>query len=306
VDWVKLCWGSAVESGAAGEFRWLRGGGFEPTLPALTCMKSFWRICFLVLLVLGNLGVGGIGRAQPVDKPPGGGGPGDGKPKPPFMPKPPNEGGPQKGRGDWRPGDERGDRRGVGDHFGPGGRPPMFGEGFEKLSEDQKSRVREALGKAWGRPEVSVARDRMMKANEEMREAIHSALKEIDPEIATLLASMRGPEPRGGRGEMPKMPDAESPDFPGAVVRRLEMELLAFSPPERREEARKLHERLLESPEIREAVEKLNAAPVRDRVAAMEILRRVYREGVGRELGKAREKREGEGAEFRRPPEEAK
>jgi hypothetical protein len=48
----------------------------------------------------------------------------------------------------------------------------------------------------------------------------------------------------------------------------------------------------------------------------MEILRRVYREGVGREIGKGREKREGDkregdkrdgvGTEFRRPPEEGK
>ena len=187
----------------------------------------------------------------------------------------------------------------------------MFGDGFERLTEEQKGRVREALGKAWGRPEVSEARDRMMKANEEMRDAIHAALKEIDPEIATLLASMRGPEPWGGRGEMPKMPPAESPDFPGAVVKRLEMELLAFSPPERREEARKLHGRLLEMPEIRVAVEKLNEASVGDRMGAMEILRRVYREGVGREIVTGREKREGDkrdggGTEFRRPPEEGK
>jgi hypothetical protein len=64
-------------------------------------------------------------------------------------------------------------------------------------------------------------------------------------------------------------------------------------------------------PEIRVAVEKLNEASVGDRMAAMEILRRVYREGVGREIGNGREKREGEkreggGTEFRRPPEEGK
>jgi hypothetical protein len=255
--------------------------------------------------------VGGVVLGQsgepPRREPP----PGEGGAKPPPMMRPPNEGGPPMGRGDRRPGEDRGDMRGGGDRYGPGGRPPMFGDGFERLTEEQKVRVREALGKAWGRPEVSEARDRMMKANEEMRDAIHAALKEIDPEIATLLASMRGPEPWGGRGEMPKMPPAESPEFPGAVVKRLEMELLAFSPPERREEARKLHGRLLEMPEIRVAVEKLNEASVGDRMGAMEILRRVYREGVGREIVKGREKREGDkrdggGTEFRRPPEEGK
>jgi hypothetical protein len=184
----------------------------------------------------------------------------------------------------------------------------MYGEGFEKLSEDQKRRVREALAKAWGRPEVAEARDRMMKANDDMRDAIHGALKEIDPEIATLLASMRGPESWGGRGELPKMPPPEAPEFPEAVVKRLEMEMLAFTPPERREEARKLHGVLLAQPEISAAVKKLNEVPVPERVMAMEGLRRVYREGVGRHASKFREKREreGEGKEFRRPPEEGK
>jgi hypothetical protein len=148
----------------------------------------------------------------------------------------------------------------------------MYGEGFERLSEDQKRRVRDALAKAWGRPEVADARDRMMKANEEMREAIHGALKEIDPEIATLLANMRGPEPWGGRGEMPKMPPPDSPDFPNAVVKRLEMEVLIFSPPDRREEARSLHGTLLGQPEISAVVKDTQELEINNQPVAFRLM----------------------------------
>jgi len=260
---------------------------------------------FAALILAGGMCAAPVVQAQPGDIPEG-----DEKREAPPPPPPPPHGPQPSERGDWRPEEERGDRRG-GDRFGPGGkgpggRPPMYGEGFERLSEDQKRRVRDALAKAWGRPEVADARDRMMKANEEMREAIHGALKEIDPEIATLLANMRGPEPWGGRGEMPQMPPPESPDFPNAVVKRLEMELLIFSPPDRREEARTLHGTLLGQPEISAAVKKLKEVAVPERMAAMEELRRLYREGVGKAGAKLRERREGEGREFRRPPEEGK
>lgn len=271
-------------------------------------MIPFPPLRIFALLLTGGLFLAGAALGQTEEKPDAGKLPGEGTPPPP---PPPPSGPNPPGRGDWHPGEERGDRRG-GDRYGPGskgpgGRPPMYGEGFEKLSEDQKRRVREALAKAWGRPEVAEARDRMMKANDDMRQAIHGALKEIDPEIATLLASMRGPEPWGGRGEPPRMPPPESPDFPREVVKRLEMELMVFSHPDRREELRKLHGVLLGQPEISAAVKRLNEAPVPERMAAMEALRRVYREGVGRMGEKLRERREGgEVREFRRPPEERK
>jgi hypothetical protein len=225
---------------------------------------------------------------------------------------PPREGGPKgepRERGDWRPGQgpspegERfgGDRerRGSGGGKGLGG-PPMWGGGFERLSEDQKRRVREALGKAWGRPEVAEARDRMMEANEAMRRVIHEALLEIDPEIAKILATMHGGEGHGGRGEPPQLPPVESPHFPDAAVKRLEMELLVFSPPERREETRQLLTRVLERPQIQEGVKRLKAAPIGERLRVMEDLRKLYREAVGEELKAFRGRSREPGA--KRPP----
>ena len=219
----------------------------------------------------------------------------------------PREGGPKgepRERGDWRPGLGPGpgpegerfggdrDRRGSGGGKGMGG-PPMWGGGFERLSEEQKRRVREALGKAWGRPEVAEARERMMEANEAMRRVIHEALLEIDPEIAKILATMHGGEGHGGRGEPPQLPPVESPHFPEAAIKRLEMELLVFSPPERREETRQLLTRVQERPQIQEGVKRLKAAPIGERLRGMEDLRKLYREAVGEELkafrGRSRE-----------------
>ncbi len=194
-----------------------------------------------------------------------------------------------KDRYEWRGRGPDGDRRGPSSGRSMGGRPPMWGEGFEKLSEDQKRRVREALGKAWGRPEVAAARDKVMAANDEMRRAIHEALLEIDPETAKILQNMRGPEGFGGRGEPPRLPPVESDEFPAAAIKRLEKELLMFSPPERRESSRELHARLLEKPAVQEAVRRLNAAAVGERLQAMEALRKVYREAVSEEVKKYRE-----------------
>ncbi len=203
-------------------------------------------------------------------------------------------------RYEWRRSPDS-ERRGPPGGKSMGGRPPMWGEGFDKLSEDQKRRVRDALGKAWGRPEVCAARDKMMAANEEMRQAINQALKEIDPEIAQILEKMRGPEGHGRRGEPPRLPPVESEEFPDAVIRRLEAELLLFSPPERREAAREMHTRLLAMPTVRAAVEKLNAAPVGERLKAMEELRKLYRETVSEEFGKLRDSQK-EPAQPPKPP----
>lgn len=178
----------------------------------------------------------------------------------------------------------------------------MFGEGFERLSEEQKRRVRDALARAWGSPEVAKAREEMMQANDRMKEAIHRALKEVDPEIASLLARMRGPDSWGERGEAMPLPEPGSPDFPRAVVARLEREMLMFAPPEWREKARQLHGRLMEGPAVREALERLRAAPPEQRMRATEELRRIYRDAAGDEIRKLRPRLPEEGQGSAREP----
>lgn len=228
--------------------------------------------------------------------------------------KPPHHMGPPKGeRGDrdreW--GDrERGDRdrepRGGDRDRGPdwrggsggmpgfGGRPPRRNDGFDKLPEEDKKRVREALDKVWGRPEVIQAKDKAMRANEEMRDTVRESLKKIDPEAAAILERIE-PKDHFDPRQLPKLPPADSVEFPEVLVRRLGMELISFSRPERREETRKLHERVMELPRVKEAVAEVQNTQGESRSLAAQKLRNIYREEVAKEFQALRSKRGDEG-----------
>jgi uncharacterized protein GlcG (DUF336 family) len=64
-------------------------------------------------------------------------------------------------------------------------------EGFERLPEAEKARVRAAMDKAWTSPELREARDRYMKANEEFRAAMRKALEQVDPGVVAILERWR-------------------------------------------------------------------------------------------------------------------
>lgn len=192
-----------------------------------------------------------------------------------------------------------------GDHRGPPGmgRPRGF-DGFEKLSESEKHKVRAAFEKAWQRPEVIDARDKALRANEEMRNTLHNALKDIDPEVVGILEKIKPQFPMDQRG-LPEMPKPDSPQFAHMAAIRMGAELQSISRPERRDEARGFHERLLQLPRVKEALAKLDALPPGERMEAFKKFREIYREAVGQEFMKFRE-RGGEPKDggFRRPPSE--
>jgi hypothetical protein len=211
------------------------------------------------------------------------------------MPPKPGEGGPPRPDGDR--------------HGGPGmmhgrGGPPRGFDGFEKLSEAEKQKVRAAFEKAWQRPEVIEARDRALRANEEMRTTLHGALKEIDPEVVGILEKIKPQIPMDQRG-LPEMPKPDSPQFAQMAAIRLGAELQAISRPERRDETRGFHERLLQLPRVKEALARMDALPPAERMEAFRRFREIYREAAGQEFNKFRE-RGGDPKEggFRRPPQE--
>lgn len=173
--------------------------------------------------------------------------------------------------------------------FGGFGRPPRH-DGFDKLPEEERRKVREALDRVWNRPEVIAARDEAMRANDTMRRVIREALEKTDPEAAAILARL---EPREGfdPSKLPPLPPPETADFPVAVVARMAAELQAFSRPERREETRQIHERVMAQPALREAFERLKTREGEARIEALHALRRAYREAVGAEFQAARERR---------------
>lgn len=214
--------------------------------------------------------------------------------KPP-PPKPGGEGTP------YRDGERRGP---PGMMPGMGGKPSRGFDGFEKLSEAERGKVRAAFEKAWQRPEVIASRDEAMKANEEMRNTLHKALKEIDPEVVGILEKIKPPFPMDQRG-LPEMPKPDSPEFGRMAAIRLGAEMMSVSKPERREETRRFHDRILQLPRVKEALDKLEQLPPDQRMAAFQRLRDVYREAAGEEFKKLREKFDGkEGGGFRRPPTE--
>lgn len=185
------------------------------------------------------------------------------------------------------PAQHPGDRRGMMPGFG---RPPMRSDEFDKLPEADKKRVREALDKVWSRPEVIEARDRAMRVNEEMRDTIRHSLEKIDPEAAKILAKIE-PKDHFDPRQMPPMPATDSEEYPKAMVMRLGMEMLAFAKPDRREETKKFHERIMAGTMVQDAFHELEAKRGEERIQAAHKLRQVYRESAVREFQKLREKR---------------
>ena len=210
-------------------------------------------------------------------------------------PPPPKSGDAPKRMGPPSPGGPGGDRRG--DHrFSRqgGGMSPFQSEGFDRLPEAEKSRVRAAMEKAWSSPELQQAIERFMKANDEFRSAMRIALEKVDPEVVSILEKMKpegGPhDPRG----WPKLPPPEDDAFVGAAIRRLEIEVFTFVRPENRERLRAIHGRVMEMPLVVEAIQKLNQAAPSERIEKLRVLREVYRTAIVKEMPpRANEGREG-------------
>lgn len=181
----------------------------------------------------------------------------------------------------------RGSRQGFG---GPGG-SGMMSHGdrehfdiFKDMPAVQKQKVRAAFEKVWKKQEVVEARERLVKANEEYRKSIHDALAEADPEAAKILDNRKPPMGQGMQG---KMPDINDPEFASKALHRLRME----SPTGEHRESpmSKVHEKIMQSPVVAEAVKNLQQAEPAKRMEAWTHLREAYQVASKAELGKLRE-----------------
>ena len=219
-------------------------------------------------------------------------------PEGPRPPKPPGEP-PRRGTGGPGGPGEPGGRHGGGPGGpggpagGPGGgmmgmRPPM---GFDTLTEDEKKKVREAMAKAWNRPEVITARDKAMEANEQMRQTLQTAIKEIDPEVDAILEKIKPPYPLDHRG-LPLMPKPESPEFIKFVGIRLRAELMSIAKPGRHEETGRFHDRIMQSQRMKDALAELERAAPGSRVDFFMKVRDAYRQVAAEEFAKFKKPRE--------------
>lgn len=213
-----------------------------------------------------------------------------------FRPGPPAGGergdwehkGDRKDRGDHGGPDRGGDRRGGGSGFWPGfGRPPMKSEEYDKLPEADKQRIREAMDRVWGRPEVIEARERTMKAHADLRETIRASLAKHDPEAAELLKKVE-PDDGFDMRQVPSMPPVDSDEFPKAITLRLGMDIMMFSKPDRKEATRLFHEKLMATEPVQKALEEVISKRGEERIQASQRLRKVYREAAMHEFQKAR------------------
>jgi uncharacterized membrane protein len=198
----------------------------------------------------------------------------------PYGPPGGNQGGPSGPSRDMRDGKQ-----------GPFGRPRN--DAWEKLSEEDKSSIRRAFESAWEQPAVTEARDRAMRANAEMREALMNAIEKIDPHAHKLIQTVR-PEipsmPMGMGMPKPQLPRTDDPDFPRAAINRLRMEMMGYAKPEHREAAEKLHLKVMLLPAVVTANEALIKASPEARMEAFKRLHEVYKTAVEAEITEAKHK----------------
>ena len=189
-------------------------------------------------------------------------------------------------------GGQPGQRGAPGAHLGfPGGKTE---DGMDQLSEDERHRLRAAVEKVWANPEVTAARERIMKANEEFRGTLREALQKSDPEVVKILEKVKTPMPWEQRRGPPPMPRADDPNFPRMAAARLGFEMMSFLRPEQRQSFRHLHERVIELPAVKEAISKVQTATPEGRPEAFKNLHQVYRKECEREVAEFRRKRAGE------------
>lgn len=193
-----------------------------------------------------------------------------------------------------REGERRGPPGGPGSPGKSGGmmRPPM---GFDKLSEEERLLLREAFSKAWTSPDVAAARDDALKATERSRRVLHEVMRKSDPKVAAILDKMKPPYPVDERG-LPELPPPDSPDFARIATERLGAEMMSVARPGRHDETRRLHERVMQLPSMKESFVTMEKASPTERIESLRKIRELYRKLVGEELARLAKAREAESA----------
>lgn len=193
---------------------------------------------------------------------------------------------------------------------GPGGPGQRYGGGFpgggsgDTLSEDEKKQLRVAMEKVWNDAEIVAARERIMKANEELRTALRTALEKKDPAVLKILEKVKNVMPWDQHRGPPRLPRPEDPNFPRMAAARLGMEMMFTAKPEQRDAFRHLHEKVVALPPVKEAIGKIEAAAPENRWEAFKALREVYKKECEREVAdyKAKHPDAFKGPEGVRPP----
>ena len=168
--------------------------------------------------------------------------------------------------------------------------------GFNKLSDEERTKIREALQQVWSDPEVIAARHELQQASEKYRETMRTALKDVDPEIQPILQKMMMMSPRGpgGPGDGPgngpndrpggggpggrEWGDPDQPGFARLVVKRVSMEIADRMEPELRGEFEEAHKQVTDTDEFKAALKTVeDTKDFRKKQDEARKLREVYR-----------------------------
>lgn len=214
---------------------------------------------------------------------------------------------PALAQGEPPPPKSRPDEHGKG--FGPSGGGPRFGfpggGPTDSLNEEEKKALRSAVEKVWNDAEIVAARERIMKANEELRTALRTALQKSDPDVVRILEKVKNVMPWDQHRGPPRLPRPEDPNFPRMAAARLGMEMMFMAKPEQRDAFRHLHERLVNLPVVKEAIAKIESVPVEGRWDAYKSLREIYKKECERSIAEFRAKHPDGGHSQRTEPEKA-
>jgi hypothetical protein len=178
----------------------------------------------------------------------------------------------------------------------PGGMPHSGwherGDYFKQLTEPERQRVREAFDKVWNRPEVAAAREQLNKANDEYRQTMQRALKEVDPEVVKILDRVK-PFPSFANV---RMPEPNDPEFATKAVNRLAEELKGsvHQGPEHRDGmVMPIHQRIVQTPAVKDAITLVQQAHTPgERVDAWRRLHDAYVSTARQILSNVRENKE--------------
>jgi hypothetical protein len=161
-----------------------------------------------------------------------------------------------------------------------GGERGESGE-FSNLSDEQRERVRRAMGEVWQREDVRRARQLTEEANRKLREVLRQAMEEADPALSEIMPQI-APEPRRGgeRGRGSEGGAMAGPAGPrGGMWTWPPGELMVGL--ERAQQGRLMqaHEKVMAESEVkeaREALERLEGEQAKERARLREAFVRAY------------------------------
>ena len=179
----------------------------------------------------------------------------------------------------------------------------------DKLSEEDRKRIREVMGKIWTSDKVKSARDHAAEAAQKYRDALHAAAIEADPSIKPLLEKMINkmgevPPPFGGS---PGEPRREGPGNFGKLF-GIDAGDLGKMTDDQRSKLREAFEKISALPALHEARAAMENAKGEGRREAVRKMRKVVQDAlekdfpeIARIVNEFRSKR-GNGGEEDAPP----